>query len=283
MVGSSSGTASGARRQGLYWILTIPEDDFSPPSSIDSLPGAAWVRGQLEEGAGGFRHWQCVVAFASKKTLQQVKRVFGSSSHCELTRSGAAEDYVWKDDTSCGQRFEVGQKAFSRNSRPDWDRVWECAKSGDFESIPASIRVQNYRSLRSIRSDYSQPIGVVRSCYVFWGASNTGKSRRAWEESGLDAYSKDPRTKFWDGYQGQENVVVDEFRGDIDIAHILRWTDRYPVRVEIKGSSVPLSAKKIWFTSNLDPRSWYPNLDADTLEALLRRLEITHFNKNLFL
>ena len=55
---------------------------------------------------------------------------------------------------------------------------------------------------------------------------------------------KDPRTKFWDGYRNQENVVIDEFRGAIDIAHILRWFDRYPVIVEVKGSSVVLSAKK---------------------------------------
>jgi len=63
----------------------------------------------------------------------------------------------------------------------------------------------------------------------------------------------------------------------IDVAHLLRWTDRYPVRVEIKGSSRPLNATKIWITSNLDPRSWYPDLDYATTEALLRRLTITQF------
>lgn len=100
----------------------------------------------------------------------------------------------------------------------------------------------------------------------------------AWEQAGMDAYSKCPRSKFWDGYQSEEAVVVDEFRGGIDVAHILRWCDRYPVRVEVKGSSRPLVAQRIYFTSNLDPRLWYPELDADTLEALIRRFNITHFN-----
>lgn len=88
----------------------------------------------------------------------------------------------------------------------------------------------------------------------------------------------DPRTKFWDGYQSEANVVMDEFRGGIDISHLLRWLDRYPVRVEIKGSSRPLLATTIWITSNLDPRRWYPEIDQETLDALLRRLNIIHFN-----
>lgn len=125
---------------------------------------------------------------------------------------------------------------------------------------------------------------MVREVYVFWGPTATGKSRRAWEEGGLEAYPKDPRSKFWDGYGGQSNVILDEFRGGkgllmlgIDIAHLLRWTDRYPCRVEVKGSSRPLLATKIWITSNLSPEMWYPELDYSTQQALLRRLNITEF------
>jgi len=112
--------------------------------------------------------------------------------------------------------------------------------------------------------------------HVFWGPTGTGKSRRAWDEATLDAYPKDPRTKFWDGYNGQRNVVIDEFRGGIDISHLLRWLDRYPVNVEIKGSSVCLKAEEMWITSNLSPESWYPELDIDTKAALARRMTVEH-------
>jgi len=71
---------------------------------------------------------------------------------------------------------------------------------------------------------------------------------------------------------------VDEFRGAIDISHLLRWFDRYPVIVEIKGSSVVLSCKKIWITSNLHPREWFVGLDDRTLEALMRRLTVIEIN-----
>lgn len=115
---------------------------------------------------------------------------------------------------------------------------------------------------------------------MFWGPTGTGKSHRAWEEAGVEAYSKDPRTKFWCGYRGQRNVIVDEFRGAIDIAHILRWTDKYPCRVETKGGTAPLLAESFWFTSNLEPTCWYPGLDELSYEALARRLEIVLINSS---
>jgi len=148
-------------------------------------------------------------------------------------------------------------------------------------AIPAHARITSYSALRSIRADHDKPIGMERTCHVFWGSTGTGKSRRAWDEAGVESYCKDPRTKFWCGYSAEKHVVIDEFRGGIDIAHLLRWLDRYPVRVEIKGSSRPLCATTIWITSNLDPRSWYPDIDCETRDALLRRLTITHFHPSL--
>lgn len=123
-----------------------------------------------------------------------------------------------------------------------------------------------------------EPIGIERTVNVYWGSTGSGKSHRAWGEAGPHSYPKDPRTKFWDGYNGHEHVVIDEFRGGIDISHLLRWFDKYPVVVEVKGSSTVLKATKIWITSNISPNDWYPDLDQETKEALLRRLNVTHFS-----
>lgn len=171
----------------------------------------------------------------------------------------------------------MGSKPFRRNSATDWESVWTSAVAGDLSRIPANVRVVSYRTLRAIASDHATCRPIVREVFVFWGRTGTGKSRRAWEEAGMDAYAKDPRSKFWDGYVDQKNVVVDEFRGGIDISHLLRWCDRYPVRVEIKGSSRPLVADAMWITSNICPRAWYPETDGETMEALLRRLTVTQF------
>jgi len=262
------------RRQGIFWILTIPHEHFTPYLP----PGVVWSKGQLELGSGGFLHWQILVAFGKKESLGSVRRMYGPY-HAELSRSEAAAAYVWKDETCvAGTRFDLGAKPFRRNSKVDWETVWASAVSGDLGSVPANVRVVSYRTLRAIAADHDRPVAVLRTTKVFWGKTGTGKSRTAWEQATMEAYSKDPRSKFWCGYQSQKNVVIDEFRGGIDIAHLLRWLDRYPVRVEIKGSSRPLVAESIWITSNLNPTEWYPDSDPETVAALRRRLNITQFH-----
>jgi len=280
---SVSNTKSAYRMkkcQGQYWMLTIPFQQFTPYLP----PDVAYTKGQLEQGKGEFKylHWQIIVYFAKRVYSTRVKDIYGDGIHVELTKSTAAEQYVWKDDTSItGTRFELGTIPFRRQIKRDWDSIWESAKTGALESIDKSVLVPYYNAIKRIRQDHLEPIAMERTCHVFWGDTGTGKSRRAWGEAGMDAYPKDPRTKFWDGYNGQKHVVMDEFRGAIDIGHLLRWLDRYPVIVEVKGSSTVFKAETIWITSNVDPRSWYDGLDEKTREALLRRLKITHFNKVL--
>lgn len=266
---------TNGRRQGVYWLLTIPSHEWIP-----SLPDkCAYIKGQAEIGSTtGFAHWQVLAIFIQKASLATVKSIFGRTTHAELSRSEAATEYVWKEDTRvAGTQFEFGTPPLKRNSKTDWDKVWQSAITGDLDSIPSSIRLQHYRTIRTLSADYAAPLAIQRTCKVFVGPTGTGKSKLAWEEATLEAYPKDPRSKFWDGYRGQEHVVIDEFRGGIDISHLLRWLDRYPVLVEIKGSSTVLKAKSIWITSNISPRQWYSELDPDTYDALLRRINVIQF------
>jgi len=265
-----------ARRQGTLWMATISVDQGWEPS----LPeGCAYIKGQLECGQGGFEHYQVFFIVASKQSLAGVRSIFAPvSGHFELTRSALAEAYVWKQDTRVGEPFEYGARPLRRNSATDWNQIKDLAIAGRLSEVPADIFVRYYRTLVCISADFSQPVAAERSAKVFWGRTGSGKSRKAWEEAGDQAYSKDPRTKFWCGYRDQKNIVVDEFRGAIDISHLLRWLDRYPVNVEIKGSSKPLCAISFWFTSNIHPEFWYPDLDRATFDALSRRLEIIEMN-----
>jgi len=265
---------------GRYWILTIPHHGYVPylPKTV------VFVKGQLEKApTTGYLHWQMVCVFAKNVRLSGVKSVFGDGVHAELSRSSAADAYVHKEDTSVeGTRFELGQRAVKRNSNTDWEAIRTSAKSGNFDDIPADVYIRCYSQLKSIAKDHLRPAPIERTISVYWGRTGTGKSRRAWDEAGMDAYPKDPRSKFWDGYRSHKHVVIDEFRGAIDIGHVLRWFDRYPVIVEAKHGATILAATHIWITSNLEPRLWYPDLDPETTAALLRRLTVTHFNGNPF-
>jgi len=263
--------------QGVYWIGTLYE--YTTPTQLP--PGVTWLKGQQETcPSTGRIHCQLIAGFARSVRLAAVKRAMGTpTGHWELTRSAAAESYCWKDDTAvAGSRFELGSRPVRRNCSRDWDDIKALAIAGKLQEVPSDVFIRYYNGLCRIAADASSPVPMVRECHVFWGRTGTGKSRRAWDEAGLDAYAKDPRTKWWCGYRDQRCVVIDEFRGAVDVSHLLRWIDRYPVSVETKGSSRPLMANKFWITSNLDPRLWYPEIDSETLSALLRRLNITHFN-----
>lgn len=261
-------------RKGRYWLLTIPQNAFTPYLP----PGVAYIKGQMEKGQeGGYLHWQLLVAYPKQVRMGAVKNDFGASAHVELSRSEAADEYVWKEETRVeGTQFEMGKKAMKRAKDVDWDTIWDCAKKGDMDSIPSDIKIRHYSTLKRIAVDHVTLVGKGKTVKVYWGPTGTGKSHSAWEEAGLDAYPKDPMTKTWDGYQGQKNVVIEEYRGAISISHFLRWMDKYPVLADVKYSATPLLAENIWITSNLHPSDWYPDLDNETRNALLRRLTIVY-------
>jgi len=104
-----------------------------------------------------------------------------------------------------------------------------------------------------------------------------GKSRRAHEEL-RNAYVKDPRTKWWNGYLGEKECIIDDFGPQgIDINHLLRWFDRYKCMVENKGGMMPLLCDKFIVTSNFHPVDVYKDKEGvihPQTDALVRRLEI---------
>lgn len=225
-------------------------------------------------------HWQAIAQFNKPVTLGQCKSYFCPQAHCEQSRSSAADAYVWKEDTRVANtQFEHGTKPTRRNNKTDWESIRTRAKAGQFDEIDADVFVRHYSSLKRIRVDYAEPVWRNEiEVFVYWGGSGLGKTRRAWHEAGEKTYVKDPCTKWWDGYKGEENVIIDEFSGVIAINHILRWLDRYPCFAEVKGYSTPLRASRFWITSNIDPRQWYPDANPDQKAALLRRMKITHFS-----
>ena len=163
-----------------------------------------------------------MVAYPKKVGLPALRVSFGTA-HAEPTKSSAAREYVWKEDTRvAGTQFEFGTLAVRRNEAVDWNAIRQAAVLGYLREVPPDIYVRCYNQLRRIGQDHLSPTPMERTAVVYWGGTGTGKSRRAWEEAGMDAFPKDPLTKFWDGYRGQEHVVIDEFRGTLSISHLLR-------------------------------------------------------------
>ena len=80
--------------QGIYWLLTIPHAEFLPYLP----PNCSYIRGQLELSTTGYLHWQLLVICTKKCRLAAIRKLFGPV-HCELSKSEAANEYVWKEET----------------------------------------------------------------------------------------------------------------------------------------------------------------------------------------
>lgn len=128
--------------------------------------------------------------------------------------------------------------------------------------------------------------GVAPTIEVYWGASGTGKTRKAIDENpGAYILTKPNGNScvWFDGYEGQSCLILDEFYGWVQYDLLLRLLDRYPLKVQTKGGFVEMSATKFIITSNKPWKEWYPNIQEQS--ALERRFReyghITHFNAPL--
>lgn len=113
---------------------------------------------------------------------------------------------------------------------------------------------------------------VAKEVYVLFGGTGRGKTRFVNHHAPRAYWTFDPDLKWWDGYVDQEDVVIDEFRRNCKLAHLLRLLDGYEMTVETKGSRVSLNkVKRIFITSNKDPKEWYPGCGED-VQQLHRRI-----------
>lgn len=86
-------------------------------------------------------------------------------------------------------------------------------------------------------------------------------------------------SKVWfDGYDGEESILFDDFVGGPPVTLMLQILDIYPLRVEVKGGTVQAKWVRVYITSNLEVREWwdgsmYPEHRA-ALERRLTRVEI---------
>jgi hypothetical protein len=88
-----------------------------------------------------------------------------------------------------------------------------------------------------------------------WGTTGVGKSHRAFEGFSPETHYVLPDDRgWWDGYTGQETVIVNEFGDELTYTRILDLVDKWPCWVPQRGKPpVPFLAKKLIVTSSCEP------------------------------
>lgn len=241
-----------------------------------------WIIGR-EVGDSGTPHLQGYASFRGRHTFKYVRDKLGARCHIEGARGTARQN---REYCSKGGNYVEGgviNEGKNNGARDEQARLFMAAvRSGDkgvaafADSFPGTYINHGSNMLRnalSLSVPVERPSINVR---WIWGSPGVGKSRLA-HETLPDAYIKDPRTKWWNGYLCQTDVIIDDFGpGGIDINHLLRWFDRYKCIVETKGGMVALLATTFIVTSNFHPKDIFKFGDDinPQLPALERRIVI---------
>jgi len=238
-----------------------------------------------EVGEHGTPHLQGFIYLTKSLLLSQLKRELSERCHFERARGTNHENrrYCSKDGS-----FEEFGRCDGASAQPSFN-----AASQDFiRHMDAGGSIREYMEQyphRWIMSGTTMLRNYLRSkepverpnveCEWIWGLPGVGKSRRAHQEN-PKAYVKDSRSIWWNGYMFEKKVIIDDFgpKG-IDVNHLLRWLDRYPMYVQTKGGMCALLATKFVITSNFSPEECFKlddGRDHPQLDALIRRMKITH-------
>jgi len=133
----------------------------------------------------------------------------------------------------------------------------------------------------TLREEIQPSSREMPDVYWYWGATGTGKSR-ACHEQYPDAfwYTEYGSGQWWDGYRGQSAVILDDIRPEsFQYRFLLRLFDRYPLRVGIKGSTIPFTSNVIVVTAPKPPEEFFENYINEDIGQLTRRLkEVKQFH-----
>lgn len=113
---------------------------------------------------------------------------------------------------------------------------------------------------------------VAPTVHWWFGRTGVGKSRKAFELYGSVAYRKEPG-QWWCGYEGQDVVILDDYRPHFfPFSTLLSILDRYPHRVQLKNSSLELSATTFVITTTSRPEVLWQSQTHEHLDQLIRRI-----------
>jgi len=267
-----------ANKVGRTWVFTVnnfTEKDIEWAMSLEVKKAVI----SKEIGEEGTPHLQGACTFKRVYTFKQVKKLHGNA-HWEP--AVAAQDFNYcKKDGSEVIRDEDNSK---QGARTDLDRVRKQMQEGaTLRDI--SLTCNNYQELQFAEKflKYNEdhlPKGTKVCVYWYYGNTGTGKTKAV-----LDACSPfiPINFKWWDGYEGQDAVLLDDIRPDWSKpSELLRLLDpyRFQYRVECKGGSRALLATKIYVTCPWHPNDFWKDTNEDPKQLIRRITELIHFRED---
>ncbi|UOF79231.1 rep protein [Circoviridae sp.] len=271
-----------------FWVFTLNVDNKEEwdPATIPIGQVVKAMVCQLEKApTTGQLHWQGAIKFNNAVSMAAVKKVIGDKAHVEAMAGTweQATEYCKKDKTRVeGETpYEAGNTKGGQGERTDLEEVRQTIKSGASTVEIADAHWATFLRYNKGIALYKHAIAKKRDfktkVVVHYGAPGCGKSYNANKAA-------EGRTSFtlcqgngdniwWDGYDGQDVAILDDFYGWVRFSSMLQLMDRYEYQVEIKGARGQFTSKELHITSNAPPSAWYKYDEKKSWPAFLRRID----------
>jgi len=256
--------------QSTHWCFTVHNHSCL---LLELPPGVQYIVYQEELPPSNAIHIQGYVQFEKKLRGSTVTALtkewfepYEGDPHTEPAK-GSDEDnqtYCTKEETRLSGPYHFGVRvphAGKKGGRSDLLAIQRKIQEGAtmkrifVEHFDSAVKFS--RGIREYKNLVDAPRNDRPEIYVIIGPTGNEKTRLAYQMAGQDYYSYD-LINWWDGYDGQKTVVMDEYYGHkMAFTQLLRVLDWYPLRVPTKGGSVQLQAHTFIITSNQDPQDWY--------------------------
>lgn len=230
-----------------------------------------------EISTSGTPHLQGYCELVKRTRLKALKKLL-PTAHLEQRKGTAqqAADYCKKDNDFV--EYGTISKPGKRN---DLETVYNLVVEGhsntEISAEHPSTYMRFYKAIDRVRLDHARLDNKFEALQVsvYYGDSGSGKTKTAYEID-PDLYRLTPSnsTTWFDGYQGQKTLLLDDFYGWIKYGYLLQLLDGYKFQLETKGSHTWKQWKHVIITSNVHPANWYTKGFTPALERRITSLTL---------
>lgn len=230
--------------------------------------------GYGKEVGSGTPHLQGLVVLSTPQRFSKLHKYagFARASFRKVRALGALQKYIEKE----GDFFEFGVRPKGQGQRTDLEDVVAMIDKPEreiAEECPVTY-IKFFKGIRELKRIRAPFRNWEMEVFIVYGDPGTGKTRFA-NEFG-DVYFLPPPgadKKLWfDLYNGEETIVIDDFYGWIKWSIFMQLLDRYKCLQPHKGGFYSIISRRIVLTSNAAPWSWYKYDTAKCWGALTRRV-----------
>lgn len=219
------------------------------------------------------KHIHAYIRLKNALTWGSMKNKF-EKANIEIAKGNDEQGYEYCKKQGNFEEFGTRSK---QGARKDIEKVKEMITEGSTmkEIFDQASNLQTLRIAEVGFKYMEKPRNWKPIVKWYYGKPGTGKTLTASTEM-PNAYWCMTGTKWWEGYDAHEDVIIDELRPEsYKLEYLLQLIDCYPMRIETKGASRQFLAKRIIITTCYKPKTWCEiNNSDENYEQLTRRLTL---------